>query len=89
MTGRCHIYQARNGLIYFALGGAYTVLTEKQVNELHICVYELEDFDYDLFKTAYQYVGQSDEKGKENYIYNTAVCRCAQRGTRGNEQVSA
>ena len=54
MTGRCHIYQARNGLIYIALGGAYTVLTEKQVNELHICVYELEDFDYDLFKTAYQ-----------------------------------
>lgn len=53
MTGRCHIYQARNGLIYIALGGAYTVLTEKQVNELHICVYELEDFDYDLFKTAY------------------------------------
>ena len=71
MTGRCHIYQARNGLIYIALGGAYTVLTEKQVNELHICV------------------GQSDEKGKENYTYNTAVCRCAQRGTRGNEQASA
>ena len=60
MTGRCHIYQARNGLIYIALGGAYTVLTEKQVNELHICVCELEDFDYDLYKTAYGSISRAE-----------------------------
>ena len=54
MTVKCYIYQARNGLIYLSLGHAYTVLTEKQVNELRVCVQELEDFDYELYKKAYE-----------------------------------
>lgn len=60
MTGKCHIYKARNGLIYIALGGAYTILTKRQVDELHICVYELEDFDYELFKTAYGSISRAE-----------------------------
>lgn len=53
MTAKCFIYQARNGLIYISTGSANTQLTEKQVNELRICVYNLEDFDYDLYQKAY------------------------------------
>ena len=56
-TGRTYgffnIYQGRNGFIYLQMGNKYVVLKEFQILDLGIDVYELQDFDYDLYQFAY------------------------------------
>lgn len=52
--GQFNIYQARNGKIILALANAATELSYNQVTDLNICIYELKEFDYDLFCRAYE-----------------------------------
>lgn len=47
------LYQAKNGGIYMMVGKCYTELTLKQIEDLYIDCYSLEDFDYDDFKQHY------------------------------------
>jgi len=54
ISGYFNIYQARNGKIYLQLGNCITVLTPRQINELNINCYNLNDFDVDLFLKAYR-----------------------------------
>ena len=54
MTANFSIYQARNGLIYISSGSRFTSLTEKQVIELGIMIYDLDEFDYELYMKAYE-----------------------------------
>ena len=51
--GFFNIYQGRNGAIYLQLNKSYTELTLKQVEELHIDVIKLIDFDHDKFLEYY------------------------------------
>ena len=54
MKRRLYIYQSRNGAIQIGTGGNKVVaLEEKQVNDLGINVYELEDFDIDDYRKFY------------------------------------
>jgi hypothetical protein len=54
--GFFNIYQAINGKVFMAMGNGRTELTYKQVEDLHIDVYSLVDFNYDLFKKAYSII---------------------------------
>lgn len=49
-----NVYQAKNGGIYISCGSVFTELSEKQINDLHIDVYSLEDFDFECFKRHYK-----------------------------------
>jgi len=51
--GVFNIYQARNGKIILVMGNGLTQLTEQQVKDLYIDVYDLQDFDYEDYKKAY------------------------------------
>ncbi|MHB8281312.1 MAG: hypothetical protein ACYDDE_00740 [bacterium] len=56
IKGYFDIYQAKNGKIFITMGNGNTELNYKQVEDLRIDVYDLIDFDYDLFKKAYNIV---------------------------------
>lgn len=47
------LYQAKSGAVFFMCGKCYTELTKKQIDDLHICVYELDDFSFEDFKRHY------------------------------------
>lgn len=49
-----NIYQAKNGGIYISKGSLYTELSRKQIEDLRIDVYSLDDFDYECFKNHYK-----------------------------------
>ena len=51
--GYFNIYQGKNGYIYLQMGKAVAQLTEKQINDLHLNVYELIDFCVDDYRLAY------------------------------------
>lgn len=51
--GFFNLYQARNGSIQICMGSANTLLTVTQINDLRITVYELKDFDIDLYNKFY------------------------------------
>jgi hypothetical protein len=51
--GYFDIYQAKSGKIFITMTNSITGLTFKQIENLNIDVYDLIDFDYDLFKKAY------------------------------------
>ncbi|APH17016.1 hypothetical protein NPD5_3870 [Clostridium sporogenes] len=53
VKGDFNIYQATNGKVYMLMGKGYTVLEEQQIKDLGIDVYELIEFDYELYKKAY------------------------------------
>jgi len=53
-SGYFNIYQSRGGKICLQMGDSVTALTLKQINELSICCYDLDDFDIDSFHTAYK-----------------------------------
>lgn len=53
VQGDFNVYQGRNGKIYLVMGGGSTSLTDKQVEELNIDLSKLIDFDYQLYKSAY------------------------------------
>lgn len=53
VSGCFNIYQTRNGFIMLLMGNSCTQLTEKQVKELSIDVYDLIDFDHDDYLKAY------------------------------------
>ncbi|MBD5554868.1 MAG: hypothetical protein HDQ95_05840 [Roseburia sp.] len=57
MTVKFNVYQARNGAICISSGSSYTKLSKKQIEELRICVYDIEDFDYEDFKRHYENEG--------------------------------
>jgi len=51
------LYQAKNGAIYLANGSQATRLTHEQIHELCLTIpdlYELDCFDYDLYRKAYE-----------------------------------
>lgn len=49
-----NIYQARNGGVYISSGSLSTELSRKQIDDLRIDVYSLDDFDYECFKKHYE-----------------------------------
>ena len=53
VKGFFNIYQARSGKIMLQMNNSFTELTEKQINDLAVDVYYLNDFDYDDYKKAY------------------------------------
>lgn len=53
VKGDFNVYQATNGKIYLLMGKGYTPLTEQQVIDLGIDVYSLQEFKYELYKSAY------------------------------------
>lgn len=55
MNIKCHVYQAKNGLIYLSRGDGriYSALTLQQVGDLGLDVYSLDDFSLEKFKKAY------------------------------------
>ncbi len=57
------IYQARNGLVYLANGNAKAVLTQKQILDLYINIFALDEFDFDSYKMAYDGDAQSKVMG--------------------------
>jgi len=56
MSGYFNIYQAKNGCIYLQLNNCVTKLSSKQIQNLKIDCYSLEDFDIDLFNKFYKVV---------------------------------
>ena len=49
-----NIYQAMNGGIYLMIGKKVTELTVSQILDLSIDVYDLDDFDYDMYCSRYK-----------------------------------
>lgn len=52
--GFFNIYQSGSGAIYLMMGNVCTALTYKQVNELFLDVYSLDEFDHELFLKFYK-----------------------------------
>jgi len=46
-------YQAKNGAIYLRNGSRSTKLSHQQIDDLALVVFELNDFDFDEYKKAY------------------------------------
>ena len=53
VKGFFNIYQGRSGKIFLMLNNSITELKESQINDLKLDIYELIDFDYDLYRKAY------------------------------------
>jgi hypothetical protein len=53
MEIKVKIYQARNGKIYICAGNMATALTEAQISELHLSIFDIDDLDFELYKQAY------------------------------------
>lgn len=53
IKGKFNIYQGRNGKIYMVMGNNFTELIHKQLVELNIDVYSLQDFDTTSYRKAY------------------------------------
>lgn len=55
MNIKCHVYQAKNGLIYLSRGEGrvYSALTLQQVADLGLDLYALDDFSLKDFRNAY------------------------------------
>ena len=51
--GFFNIYQAKDGKIYLQMGNGVIALTELQLLALAIDVYDLVEFDHDLYEQAY------------------------------------
>jgi len=54
VRGFFNIYQAVNGKIYIQLGIKYASLTSQQINDLGIDVFNLTDFNLELYDNAYR-----------------------------------
>jgi len=54
--GYFKVYQARSGRIILMMGNGYIELTIKQVEDLGISVYELEDYSQDDYLKAYNII---------------------------------
>ena len=48
-----NIYQAKTGCIYILMGNSVTSLTKSQIENLHIDLYSLNDYDHDLYIQYY------------------------------------
>lgn len=55
VRGDFNVFQARNGLVFLLMGRGQIPLSYDQISILGIDVYSLIDFDYELFKTAYNF----------------------------------
>lgn len=66
MTIKCHVYQAKNGLIYLSCGDgrSYSALTLQQITDLGVDVYALDDFNLENFREAYP-ASQSPQEASE------------------------
>ena len=66
MNIKCHVYQAKSGLIYLSRGDGRvnSVLTLQQVAELGLDLYSLDDFSLKDFKNAYP-APQSPQEASE------------------------
>ncbi len=51
--GYFYVYQSINGNIYIKIGNYFTPLTLKQIDDLGIVLYEIENYNRDSFKKAY------------------------------------
>jgi len=52
--GYFNIYQAKSGQVYIMMGNVCTGLTEKQIKDLNIDCYSLEDFSHDDYMLFYK-----------------------------------
>lgn len=66
MNIKCHVYQAKNGLIYLSRGDGRvnSALTLQQVAELGLDLYSLDDFSLKDFRNAYP-ASQSHQEASE------------------------
>lgn len=66
MKINCHVYQAKNGLIYLSCGGGRvnSALTLQQVADLGLDLYSLDDFSLNDFRNAYP-ASQSPQEASE------------------------
>ena len=55
------VYQARNGKIYIRNGINATALSKKQIDQLMLSVFDLDDFDFDDYKAAYAETAHDDK----------------------------
>ena len=53
LKGYFNIYQAKNGSIHMIMGNNHTRLAKEQIEELHIDLYEFEEFDHDGYLKYY------------------------------------
>jgi hypothetical protein len=60
--GYFNIYQAKNGKIYLQLGDSITPLTNEQLNQLGIDIFDLKDFDLNDYRKGYNLQLTADEK---------------------------
>ena len=51
--GEFNVYQAKSGAITLLMNKVHTALTLRQVNELNINCYELEEYNHDDFEHYY------------------------------------
>lgn len=51
--GMFNIYQAKSGGIFLNMGNNFTLLSQKQINDLGIHLYDLIDFNIDEFNSYY------------------------------------
>ena len=62
VSGSFNIYQAKNGTIQLLMSDKNIGLTLDQINELSLDLYELVDFDVDLFQKAYKTIKKEKVK---------------------------
>jgi hypothetical protein len=83
--GDFNIYQARHGGIMLLMGNTAVCLTQQQVNDLAITVYELAEFDLDSYKSFYENEKQALNISAVNYLLshyfdaspdNDRFCKC-------------
>jgi len=53
ISGYFDIYQSRSGAIRIVLGNSHATLSLRQIKKLNIDIFELCDFDHDLYKKCY------------------------------------
>lgn len=53
VKGKFNIYQSISGSIVLCMGNGFIILSRKQIDELHINIYDLIDFDYKTFGKYY------------------------------------
>lgn len=87
MNIKCHIYQAKNGLIYLSCGDGRvcSALTLQQIADLGLDLYSLDNFSLKDFRAAYP-ASQSPQEALEGNLHltntwNRRSARCWKQGS--------
>lgn len=51
---KLNVYQARNGALYLRNGTRVARLTYRQISDLRLSIFDVEDHDFDSYKEAYK-----------------------------------